>query len=98
MLYLLVTVPFKELNPRRNTFTTLLLSPIRSAVSLINIPLGFMAFTSRLASRHIDQILGFRPSTDVVFEARVRQGKREMELVPDDLSQQVIKSWSNLTQ
>ncbi|KAI6749626.1 hypothetical protein HG530_015040 [Fusarium avenaceum] len=97
MLYLLMTVPFK-LNPHRNTFTTLLLSPVRSAVSLINITLGFMAFTSRLASRHIDQILGFRPSTDVVFEARVRQGKREMELVPDDLSQKMIRSWRNLTQ
>jgi hypothetical protein len=89
-----MAVPFKELSPR-NTFTTLLLSPARSVVSLINIPLGFMAFTSRLASRRIDQILGFRPSTDVVFEARVRQGKQEMELVPDNLFHQVIESWRN---
>jgi hypothetical protein len=98
MLYLLMTVPFKELSPSRNTFTTLLLSPARSVVSLINIPLGFMAFTSRLASRCIDQILGFRPTTDVVFEARVRQGKREMELVAHDLSHQVVESWRNWTQ
>jgi hypothetical protein len=98
MLYLLMTVPFKELSPRRNTFTLLLLSPARSVVSLINIPLGFIAFTSRLATRRIDQILGFRPRLDVVFEARVRQGKQELELVADDLSHQVIELWRNWTQ
>ncbi|KAM0206651.1 hypothetical protein ACHAQI_008123 [Fusarium lateritium] len=97
MLYLLMTVPFKELDPRHNTFTTLLLSPVRSVVSLVNIPLGFMAFTSRLVSRRIDQILGFRPTTDVVFEARVRQGKREMELAAEGLSSLVIESWRKRT-
>ncbi|KAF4963782.1 hypothetical protein FSARC_8226 [Fusarium sarcochroum] len=93
MLYLLTAVPFKELSPSRNTFSTLLLSPFRSAIAIINIPIGIVAFALRIVNRYIDQSLGFRPAGDVVFEARVRQGKREKQLATNDLYQQVIQGW-----
>ncbi|KAF4462073.1 glycosyltransferase family 28 domain-containing [Fusarium albosuccineum] len=93
MLQLLLLAPLKELDPIRNTPTTLVLSPLRFALSLVNIPIGFVAFTTRVMDVKLEQLIGKRPSVDVVYEARVGQGCREMKLASNELRRQVIGAW-----
>ena len=96
MLLLLVQVPFKEINFRNNSFSSLVLSPIRVVLAMVNIPIGALAFTTRLIDRRFDQLIGNRTGHDVVFDARLRQGQREMRLASDGLHHSVMDQWRSL--
>ncbi|KAJ4328971.1 hypothetical protein N0V84_000542 [Fusarium piperis] len=98
MLSLLVLAPIKEINPWNNTFTTLLLSPIRLALATANVPIGCLAFTSRLIDRRIEQSLGYRPKVDTVYNARIDQGYREMGVAPAELHDRVVKYWREMNE
>ncbi|KAI8652291.1 Glyco-transf-28 domain-containing protein [Fusarium keratoplasticum] len=93
MLSLLLLAPIKEISPWRNTFMTLLLSPVRFTLATANVPIGFLAFTLRLIDRRIEQSLGYRPKEDTVYNARMRQGRQEMGLAPAELHGRVVQSW-----
>lgn len=96
MVFLLFQVPFKEINPGTNNFASLLMSPIRFALAMVNIPIGVVAFTTRLAERRYDQLVGDRPRNDAVHDARVRQGSLEMKLASDELHERVMDGWKSL--
>lgn len=93
MLSLLLLAPLKEISPWRNTFMSLLLSPVRLGLAIANVPIGFLAFTSRLIDRRIEQSLGYRPKVDTVYHARLSQGNRELALAPVELHDRVVHCW-----
>lgn len=72
------------------------MSPIRSALAVVNVPIGVLAFTTRLAERYYDQWIGDRPSNDAVHDARVRQGSLEMKLASHELHERVMEGWKSL--
>ncbi|KAM0425776.1 hypothetical protein ACHAPT_009026 [Fusarium lateritium] len=96
MLSLLLLAPLKEIDPWRNTPTTLLFSPLRLTLATINVPLGFLAFTSRLVDRKAGQWLGYRPDVDSVYNARLSQGNSEMGLAAVELHYRVLESWEEV--
>ncbi|RSM04581.1 hypothetical protein CEP52_006741 [Fusarium oligoseptatum] len=98
MLSLLLLAPLKEINPWRNTFMTLLLSPVRLTLATASVPFGFLAFTSRLIDRRIEQSLGYRPTVDTVHNARLSQGSREMALAPAEIHDRVVQYWGQLNE
>lgn len=63
---------------------------------MVNIPIGVLAFTARLAERKYDQWVGDRPTNDAVHDARVRQGSLEMKLASDELHERVLEGWKSL--
>ncbi|KAL2674209.1 hypothetical protein Neosp_012659 [[Neocosmospora] mangrovei] len=93
MLSLLLLAPLKEISPWRNSFGSLLLSPLRLGLATANVPIGFLAFTLRLIDRKIEQSLGYRPKVDTVYNARLSQGNRELALAPAELHDRVVQCW-----
>lgn len=96
MLRLLFQVPFKEVSFKDNSFSSVLLSPVRVLLATVNIPVGALAFTTRIINRRFDQSLGSLPAGDALHNARVRQGRLEMKSASEELHQKVVEGWEDL--
>lgn len=95
MLYLLVLRPFKELVPINNTFTTWLLFPVRLTLNTLNIPVGLFAFSLRAINRELEFLTGIRSKSDVIYNARIAQGRRELDIASADIQHRIAEQWTS---